>query len=572
MAETTLSESYSSISRRVAEKIGYDPSSANWSDPEETVIADILRQGYLRALYPPAQKKPPKYDGQPEQMEKSGYTWSFLKPSNTLALVSGTATYSLPDNFGGDLYQMSLSSGASSPVALRKVEPHILTQLRSSEAAANGTPVYFTIRPKTPTTTAGATADLTSVGQRFEVELYPTPNATMTATYYYSILVNALSSTNLYPLGGAVFANLVLSACLVVAEEWMGEPGAAQAAWQQSLVSAISLDEQRMADVVSPWKVATVTYGTYDWLQQEIGLVLGFGASPSSWSHDQGQRANSIIQRGYQLFLMPVITGISRQPHRWSFLRPVTSLNLVASYSTGTISVFAGVVTLSVSGTFPSWAASGDLVVAGVSYSVASRGGNNEITLDDLTVAVAGGTAYTLQQTVYDLPSNFGGIDGPMTYQNGTSVMNPAIELVSERKLATLVQQWSTVGQPQFGAIRVKTPNTTNGTQWELELWPPSDAAYTVFYRFKALQSATLSAGKYPMGGVAHAETILAACLSVIDPGRAEDFQQKLASSISMDQAEFGAETVGFNFDKTEGHQSFRRNSDFVRFEGVLYE
>lgn len=571
MAETSLSETYLTISRRVADKLGYDPSSANWTESEATVIADILRQGYLRALYPPAQKKPPKYAGQPEEMEKSGYTWSFLKPSNTLALISGTSTYDLPDNFGGDLSQMTLSSGGTLPVALRKVEPQVLTQIRANEAAANGTPVYFAIRPKTPTTTAGATADLTSAGQRFEVELYPTPGSSMTGTYYYSILVNALSATNLYPLGSAVFGNLVLVSCLVAAEEWMGEPGSAQAAWQQSLVAAIALDEQRMAEVVSPWKVATVTYGTYDWLQQEIGLVMGYGASPSSWSHDQYQRANSVIQRGYQLFLMPVMTGISRQPHRWSFLRPTTSLSLVASYSTGTITVVDGAVTLS-GGTFPSWAASGDLVVAGVEYSVATRGGNTSLTLDDVTVDVASGTSYTLQQTVYDLPSDFGGIDGPMTYQNGTSVLNPAIELVSERKLAMLVQQWSTVGQPQFCAVRPKTPNTNNGTQWEIELWPPSDAAYTVFYRFKALQAATLAAGKYPMGGVAHAETILAACLSVIDPGRGQDFQQKLASSIAMDQAEFGAESVGFNYDKTEGHQSYRRNSDLVHFEGVLYD
>lgn len=571
MAETTLSESWTTISRRVAEKIGYHPSSANWSESEAADIADILRQGYLRALYPPAQKKPPKYEGQPEQMDKSGYTWSFLKPSNTLALSSGTSTYDLPDNFGGDLSQMTLSSGGTLPVALRKVEPQILTQIRASEGAANGTPVYFTIRAKTPTTTSGATANLTSAGQRFEVELYPTPGSTMTATYYYSILVNALSATNLYPLGGAVFANLVLTACLVVAEEWMGEPGAVASAWQQSLVSAIALDEARMADVVSPWKVATVTYGTYDWLQQEIGLVLGFGASASSWSHDQYQRANSIIQRGYQLFLMPVITGISRQPHRWSFLRPTTSMLLVAAYSTGTITVVDGVVTLS-GGTFPSWAASGDLCVAGVSYSVVSRDSGTGLTLDDLTLDVATGTSYSLQQTVYDLPSDFGGIDGPMTYQNGTSVLNPAIELVSERKLATIAQQWSTVGQPRYGAIRPKTPNTTNGTQWEIELWPASDAAYTVYYRFKALQAATLSAGKYPMGGVPHAETILSACLSVIDPARGEDFQRKLASSIALDQAEFGAETVGFNCERTEGEPSYRRNSDLVRFDGVLYD
>ena len=64
-------------------------------------------------------------------------------------------------------------------------------------------------------------------------------------------------------------------------------------------------------------------------------------------------------------------------------------------YSTGTVTVSSGVVTLD-SGVFPSWAARGYFKVNGLTYTVSVRTDNTHITLDDLTVTASGGTAYLI--------------------------------------------------------------------------------------------------------------------------------------------------------------------------------
>ncbi len=64
-------------------------------------------------------------------------------------------------------------------------------------------------------------------------------------------------------------------------------------------------------------------------------------------------------------------------------------------YSTGTVTVSSGVVTLD-SGVFPSWAARGYFKVNGLTYTVSVRTDNTHITLDDLTVTASSGTAYSI--------------------------------------------------------------------------------------------------------------------------------------------------------------------------------
>ena len=70
-------------------------------------------------------------------------------------------------------------------------------------------------------------------------------------------------------------------------------------------------------------------------------------------------------------------------------------------YSTGTIQIVpnaAGSTVTLTGGIFPAWAATGDVLVFGSLYSVLSRDSDTVLKLDDTTVTVAGGTAYTLQK------------------------------------------------------------------------------------------------------------------------------------------------------------------------------
>ncbi|MHC4705416.1 MAG: hypothetical protein ACYTFQ_33145 [Planctomycetota bacterium] len=88
---------------------------------------------------------------------------------------------------------------------------------------------------------------------------------------------------------------------------------------------------------------------SYSSLLERVGHHL-FGIR-SGYTSDQTTDIEECIKDG----LHDVYTA-----HPWSFFRPVKEITTTAPYSTGTITVASGVVTLT-SGTFPSWAAVGIL-------------------------------------------------------------------------------------------------------------------------------------------------------------------------------------------------------------------
>lgn len=97
--------------------------------------------------------------------------------------------------------------------------------------------------------------------------------------------------------------------------------------------------------------------------------------------------------------------------HPWSYLRRRTQINTVAPYGTGTIAYTAStrIVTLT-DGTWPTWAASGTLVIDSVLYKVESRDSSTQLTLvsDRCPVDnIASGTAYEIYRSEYLLPADF---------------------------------------------------------------------------------------------------------------------------------------------------------------------
>lgn len=94
----------------------------------------------------------------------------------------------------------------------------------------------------------------------------------------------------------------------------------------------------------------------------------------------------------------------------WPWLYTVGRLNFKAAYSTGTVTVTEGsaVVTLA-GGTFPTWAASGDIYIAGQWQSILTRDTGTQLTLDNSWASAAtagGGKSYILAQYQYTLPAD----------------------------------------------------------------------------------------------------------------------------------------------------------------------
>lgn len=298
------------------------------------------------------------------------------------------------------------------------------------------------------------------------------------------------------------------------------------------------------------YPTARPTYGTYEWFQREIGVAIGIGANYRIWDHAEVEKVDSVIQRGIHRFYQPAGTGQRFQRgYQWSFLLPLTTLTTTAAYETGTVTVVAGVATIS-GGTWPGWSADGDLTVNGVTYKAASvNGGFDELTLEDLSVTASAGTTFSLTRPRYSMPATFDGMYGPLTYQSG--VGHSPIRIFPEHEIRRRGQNFRSSGYPQIAALYPVTPDADNGSVRQIKFYPAPDAAYVLEYRYK-IEPTDLVEGDFPLGGRTNAETILMSCMAIIDPRLEESFLARLASAIDQDQTSHQAANIGQNLDRSD--------------------
>lgn len=193
MAESTLSLGYVDFAARVARQLGYGYSSTNWTADQAIEISDIVQSGYRQFLFPPVDIWPTPHE------------WSFLKGLGTLALISGTYQYTLPDDFDGAEGTFTFASTDNMKGPLKIVDENVIRSLREGRGSVSGVPQYIAVYPTT--ITAGTS------GQRFSAEIWPTPSANYTLSYKYSKLVSILSSASPYPLGGGAYGETILASC-----------------------------------------------------------------------------------------------------------------------------------------------------------------------------------------------------------------------------------------------------------------------------------------------------------------------------------------------------------------------
>jgi hypothetical protein len=310
-------------------------------------------------------------------------------------------------------------------------------------------------------------------------------------------------------------------------------------------------------------------------LRSEVGRFLGHGRDYASIAADPKLTVDACIHRGLRQFYFPPPLPNETKSHEWSFLSPIRSLTTQAPYATGTITIVAGVVTLS-GGTWPSWAASGELVYNGVAATVNTRDSGTQLTLDDTSLAVAAGTSYQLVLAVQSLPDDFGGLAaGGFTWPASTgrdSIPVTSIGLLMQHRQSNGVQ----VGRPCEAAIVVDAKSTSTGTRWSVAWNPVPDAAYILSYRMNVLMDTLVATTNiYPVGGSTHGETILESCLSIAEtyaPDRRSSlhmqmFMQRLAASVALDRQLGAPDTLGYNGDRsdrpnrTHGRLSFLSDS-----------
>lgn len=199
----------------------------------------------------------------------TGYTSSTVITTSSNATctaktfhLDATGDYRLPSTFGGLAGPISFADTYGLD-PLRVILANSLMQ-RRRQTAATGTPVHAAIDP---------VASDSSAEQVWNLMLEPVPGEERTLKFQYFLLPTQLiASTNIYPLGGPAYAELVIESCLAAIERRNPRMGTTH-----------QIEFERLIDVAIQYDI--------DAMGPE---VIGYNGSRSSgrWREGGGSRLN----------------------------------------------------------------------------------------------------------------------------------------------------------------------------------------------------------------------------------------------------------------------------------------
>lgn len=205
---------------------------AEWGSRETFAIDGIVNAGLDRFYRPHI-----------PGMLDAGYSWSFMRPTITLTLASGTRYVTLPDDFAGLEGEIAVSSSSSTGHAPLPVTGDAWRYYRFNDNVS-GPPRWASIQVQAPT----------SKGQKFHLQVFPQADADYTLEFSYYLLGWALTATAPYPLGGAEHAQTVLEACLSVSEERLDDmpamAGPHGQAFVNRLMASVAVDRKKKPQLV----------------------------------------------------------------------------------------------------------------------------------------------------------------------------------------------------------------------------------------------------------------------------------------------------------------------------------
>lgn len=190
MAESSLSLGYADLCKEIAWSLGYGMKAYSALTADELALVESVLNAALRKFYYPL-------------LEEEPYGWSFLHPTTTLTTVADDYDYTLPDGIANVEGDLTYATDDSTSMILQKVSEAQIRAWRMG-GTSSGRPTHYAVRPRTAT--GGA-------GQKWEVLLFPTPNAEYTLSYQGEMIPNKLTASAPYPLGGGRHSETILALC-----------------------------------------------------------------------------------------------------------------------------------------------------------------------------------------------------------------------------------------------------------------------------------------------------------------------------------------------------------------------
>ena len=257
--------------------------------------------------------------------------------------------------------------------------------------------------------------------------------------------------------------------------------------------------------------------------------------------------------------------------HDWSFFHPIKDVTTTPPYTTGTIEVVAGVVTLT-TGTFPSWAAEGTLKASSSYYSIATRDSGTQITLDDTTVAIAALTTYELGRPEIPLADAFEAVanDSDLTYYPDQNELYPPVRQLGDQSIRTWQQDDPSFDRPVFYSVRTVEFVATVGSRKRLTFYPTPDANYVLRVPQILRPTMITATSPFPVGGETLSQVITEACLMAAERNfeerenvHAKRYHELLPLAIAMDQQKSSPTSLGGGMPKGEGNRYNNSYEDY---------
>lgn len=218
----TLNVSYDDLMKTVADFLGRP---LDLMDDNEKAKVDSYVQSGVRNFY-----YPPKMEGVDVDFE-----WSFLKQEGGVDLITGVDSYILPDGFGRILGQISYDG-----ITARGIPVIPYGELvRRSASGERGMPRYAAVV---------SARNFGTKGMLKKIRFYPVPDRAYSVSFMCDADDGRIGEERPYPLGGAMFAELVTESCLAVAEQRANdEAGLHTDNFNRLLVSMIARDRKSSA-------------------------------------------------------------------------------------------------------------------------------------------------------------------------------------------------------------------------------------------------------------------------------------------------------------------------------------
>lgn len=229
MAESTLSMMKSDFESEVGFFLGYGRgtygSETAWTASQTAAITSCVKSG-LRNFYFPA----------PLPGEAASHSWSFLKPVATLTLAANASSLNLPDDFGGLMGDITISSSNQvTPWIIPITSEGRIRVAYNSSPTAIGRPLMVAISPIKGTTASASSKSM--------LKVYPIADQEYSIQVTYFVLPDYLTSGYPYCYGDSKHHETILESCLAVAEKRLDDMATVH--HQQFLIrlaSSISMD------------------------------------------------------------------------------------------------------------------------------------------------------------------------------------------------------------------------------------------------------------------------------------------------------------------------------------------